>query len=168
MAQYFINGGPAAGHSHFIKAFNVAYDSPDSTTNSFSGVPDGNSPENEFHGEKPLNNAISWNTYNSPLYMVPNAGSYPYSAVPGVGSPIEMINPVVNYLANGLYDATSPLMGSILHPYRHGYGLPVQHNLHRTNNVPGQILYNLLDHYRLSHPHPVYYGDFRNSNVSNI
>lgn len=170
MAQYFINGGPAAGHSHFINAFNAAYGSADSTTNSFSGIPplDGNSPEDEFHGEKPLNSAISWNTYNSPLYMVPDAGSCPYPAMPGIETPIVgMINPVLSYVANGLYDATNPSVGSVLHPYRQKHGLHAHHNLHRTNGLPGQILYNLFYH-RLSHHHPVHYGGFRNSNVSNI
>lgn len=165
MAQYFINGGPAAGHSHFIKAFNAAYDSVDSR-NSFSGASDENSPEDEFHGEKPLNDAISWNTYNSPLYMIPNARSCPYPAIPGIKTPIVgMINPVLGYVANGLYDATNPSVGSILHPYRQKHGLYAHHNLHRMNSLPGQILHNLFYH-RLSHP--VHHSGFRNSNVSNI
>lgn len=164
VAQYFINGGPATGHSHFIKAFNAAYDSTDSATNSFSGILDGNRPENEFYGEKPLNNAISWNTYNSPLYMVSEAGSCVHPVVSGVETPIVgMINPALSYPANEVY-ATNPLVGSIIHPYRHG--LPPHHILPR---FPGQILSNLFGHRRAVHHHPVYHGDFiRSSNVSSV
>ncbi|XP_050456257.1 uncharacterized protein LOC126853987 isoform X1 [Cataglyphis hispanica] len=162
VAQYFINGGPAVGHSHFIKAFNAAYDSTDSATNSFSGILDGNRPENEFYGEKPLNNAISWNTYNSPLYMVSEAGPCVHPVVSGVETPIVgMINPALSYPANEVY-ATNPLVGSIIHPYRHG--LPLHHTLHR---FPGQILSNLFGHRRAVYHHPVYHGGFRSSNNIN-
>ncbi|XP_070170061.1 uncharacterized protein [Polyergus mexicanus] len=163
VAQYFISGGPTAGHSHFIKAFNAAYNSADFATNSFSGILDGNSPENEFHGEKPLNSAISWNTCDSPLYMVPDTGSCAHPAVSGVETPIVgMINPALSYPAHGLY-ATNPLVGSIIHPYRHG--LPSHHTLH---NFPGGILSNLFGHHHWPHHHPVYHGSFiRNSNNIN-
>lgn len=160
MAQYFINEGPAAGHSHFIKAFNAAYDSADSATNSFSGVLDGmNKPENEFYGELSLNSPISWNTCDSPLYMAEETGSHPPMSdaeIPIIG----IINPALSYSANILYDAANPLVGSIVHPYRS------HHTLHRTDGFPG-VLYNLFNHHRWSPGHhPVHYG--RSSNVSNV
>ncbi|GAB1866461.1 hypothetical protein CAJAP_07540 [Camponotus japonicus] len=94
-------------------------------------------------------------------------GSCPYPTMPGVETPVVgMVNPIVSYAANGLYDATSPLVGSILHPYRHAHGSPVHHNFHR-RNLPGQMLYNLFGHHRLFHPYPVHHGGFRNSNHEN-
>ncbi|KMQ92270.1 hypothetical protein RF55_7772 [Lasius niger] len=167
VAQYFINEGPAAGHSHFIKAFNAAYDSADSA-NSFSGVLDGtNKPENEFHGEISLNNPISWNTCDSPLYMVPETGSCAHPAMSDVETPIiGMINPALSYPANVLYHAASPMVGSIIHPYRHGHGLPLHHTLHRTDSLPG-LLHNLFNHHRWSpgYHRPLHHG--RSSNDRN-
>ncbi|KAM0734837.1 hypothetical protein ACS0PU_011300 [Formica fusca] len=92
-----------------------------------------------------------------------DTGSCAHPAVSGVETPIVgMINPALSYPANGLY-ATNPLVGSIIHPYRHG--LPSHHTLH---NFPGGILSNLFGHHRWAHHHPVYHGGFiRSSNNIN-
>lgn len=160
MAQYFINGGPAAGHSHFIRAFNVAYDSADSATNSFSGVVDKSNPENEFHGV-PLTSPVSSNTCDSPLYMVSESAPYASPTMQGVETyPIlRTVNPAISYSTNGLYDMMSPL-GSVLHPRE-----PHLHNpLIRAMTLPAHILHHVL-HPRMYRP--VYHrGIVRSTNVS--
>ncbi|XP_029161682.1 uncharacterized protein LOC114933323 [Nylanderia fulva] len=74
---------------------------------------------------------------------------------------IGMIHPALSYSAN-IYDAASPVVGSIIHhPYRHGS----HHRLHKTDSLP-VLLHNLFSHHRWSPGHrPVHYG--RNSNDKN-
>ncbi|KAL6439170.1 hypothetical protein ACFW04_003838 [Cataglyphis niger] len=91
------------------------------------------------------------------------AGPCVHPVVSSVETPIVgMINPALSYPANEVY-ATNPLVGSIIHPYRHG--LSTHHTLHR---FPGQILSNLFGHRRAVYHHPVYHGGFiRSSNNIN-
>lgn len=156
MAQYFIDGGPAAGHSHFVRAFNSA----DSATNSFSGVVDKSNPEDGFHGAS-LTNPISWNTYDSPLYMVSESAPYASPTMQGAEYlPIlRAVNPGSTYPTNELYEPMIPL-GAI-----HPHGLP--HALMRAVTLPGHILHHVL-HPRVYH-RPLYHrGIVRSTNVSNI
>lgn len=160
MALYFINGGPAAGHSHFIRAFKAAYDSADSATNSFSGVVDKSNPEDGFHGVS-LTSPVSSNTYDSPLYMVSESAPYGSLTMQGVETypPIlRAMNPAITYPTNGLYDPTS--LGSIIHPH----GSPLHNALARAITFPTHVLHHVL------HPHGVYHRDqqiVRSPNVSN-
>lgn len=168
MAQYFINGGPAAGHFHFIKAFNETYNSADSAKNSFSGAVDENSPENGFHSAS-LIHPISRSTCDSPLYLVlgnADDGNNEENAYRGYASNRETANSNV-YPSTGLYDLTSSLLGAISHPHRtHGHGL--HHILLRTATLPAHALHNLLvrppHHYH--HHHPIYHHNFRSAYVS--
>lgn len=150
MAQYFINGGPTAGHSHFVRVFNTTYDSADSAINSFSGTTDESKPKNEFRDIQsylPLSTSPAvGNTYGSPLSMVPETAPSP--AMPDVKSytPIlGMANPVFGH-PDELYD---PLLGSIMHPYRH---ISPLHALLRVADIPSRIVNNALAHRYLRYP----------------
>ncbi|XP_039311833.1 uncharacterized protein LOC105195450 isoform X1 [Solenopsis invicta] len=151
VAQYFINGGPEAGHSHFVRAFNEARDSAESATNSFSGVVEESNPEDGFHGA-PLTSPISWNTCNSPLYMV--SESTPLYASP-IMQDAEMdpstlrINPAVTY-SSELYNPG--LLGSLLHPHRS----PLHQGFIRAVTFPAHVLHNVL-YPRTYHHHPLYH-----------
>lgn len=162
VAQYFINGGPAAGHSHFIKAFNAAYDSADSATNSFSGVVGKSNPEDGFHGV-PLTSPVSSNTCDCPLYMVSESAPYGNPTMQGVETyppTLRAVNPAITYPTNGFFEPTN-LLGSIVHPHPHG--LP--HVLFRAVTLPAHILHGAL------HPRvyqPIHHrGIVRSPNVSN-
>ncbi|XP_077274745.1 uncharacterized protein LOC143904186 isoform X1 [Temnothorax americanus] len=142
VAQYFINGGPAAGHSHFVRAFNAAYDSADSATNSFSGVVDKSNPEDGFHGVS-LTSPVSSNTCDSPLYMVSESAPYVSSIMHGAEMypPIlRATNPAITYPTTGLYD---PFVQS---------PLPIHHALVRAVTLPAHVLHHVL-HPRLYHHH---------------
>ncbi|XP_011693976.1 PREDICTED: uncharacterized protein LOC105453587 isoform X2 [Wasmannia auropunctata] len=95
VAQYFINGGPAAGHSHFVKMFNATRDSAESATNSFSGVVD----------------------ENSASYVGPTMEGVEKFTL---ASPLRALNPAIAYPTSRVYD---PLLGSIVH-HPHPHGLP--------------------------------------------
>lgn len=168
MAQYFINGGPATGHSHFVRAFNAARDSADSATNSFSGVVDESNPEDGFHGV-PLTSPVSWNTCDSP-YMVSEFAS-PYASPTMQGAEtypptLRAMNSATAY-PRELYDPTGPL-GSIVHPH----GLPLHHALFRAVTFPTHVLHHALHprmyHHHPVYHHPVYHHHVRSTNVSNI
>lgn len=154
VAQYFINGGPSAGHSHFIR---MAYDSGDSSTpNSFSGAADKRNPESEFH-DVSLNSPVSWSTHSSPLYVVPEAAS---QENPATLDPRERpsifgtTKSVFSYPTNGWYGLINPLLESVAHPYEpNQHGLPLHHALLRTAALPTQFLQTLFGH-RLSNRYP--------------
>lgn len=158
VAQYFIDGGPAAGHSHFVRAFNSA----DSATNSFSGVVDESNPEDGFHGAS-LTSPVSWNTCDSPLYMVSESAPYTSPTMRGAEMyppTLRAMNPGSTYPTNGLYDPMDMIPLGAIHPH----GLP--HALLRAVTLPGHILHHVL-HPRVYH-HPVYHrGIVRSTNVSN-
>ncbi|XP_072765616.1 uncharacterized protein [Anoplolepis gracilipes] len=128
----------------------------------------GNSLESEFHGKKPLNSAISWHTCGYQLYIVPETELYTHPAVSNVETPIiGMTNPALSYQANRLYDATNPLVGSIIHPRKPGHGL--FHHTHRTGSLSEQILYNLFHPHRRYHHYPGHRGSFfRSSNAKPV
>lgn len=158
MALYFISGGPAAGHSHFVRAFKEAYDSADSAANSFSGVIDESNPEDGFHGVS-LTGPVSSNTYESPL--VSEYASYGSPTMQGAEMypPIlRAMNPAITYPTSGLYDPTTSL-SPVTHPHR----LPLHHALARAITFPGNVLHHVL-HPRIFHrdQHIV-----RSTNVSN-
>ncbi|RLU21544.1 hypothetical protein DMN91_005917 [Ooceraea biroi] len=162
VAQYFINGGPSAGHSHFFGAYNAAYDSADPRTNSFSGVADKNNPESEFYDDVSshvsLTSPISRSTYNSPLYVLPEAAKHedPATLDARERSLTGSANSVLNYPPNGWYDLLSPLLGT--YPYGgYRYGVPLHHSVLRTATLPSQLLHNLFAH-RLPNRYPMYHG----------
>ncbi|XP_028049740.2 uncharacterized protein LOC105838105 isoform X1 [Monomorium pharaonis] len=163
VAQYFINGGPAAGHSHFVRAFNAARDSDDSSsTNSFSGVVEESNPEDGFHSAS-LTSPVSWNTCDSPLYMVSeSAPSYASPTMQGAEMYLpthhsRTMNPAIAY-PRGFYEPTG-LLDSIVHPH----GLPLHHPLLRAASLPAHVLHHILHPQRVYHHHPVYHHHVRNS-----
>lgn len=167
MAQYFINGGPAAGHSHFIRVFSEAHDSADSAKNSFSGAVDESSPENGFHSAS-LIHSISRSTCDSPLYLVPgNADNQNVNQndVENVYAPnVEAASPAV-YPSGGLCDLTSSLLGAISPQRTHRHGL--HHVLLKTATLPAHALHNLLMPHHHHHHHPIYHHSiFRSAHVS--
>jgi len=170
VAQYFINGGPSAGHSHFVRAYNVVYDNADSTSSSFSDTSDKRNPENEFYdvsSHVSLSNPISWSTYNSPLY-ISEAARQEDPVMPDTRerpSILGTINSIFNYPNE--HDLINPL-GTVVHPYgAYDNRSPLHHTLLRTATLPTQFLHNLFTH-RLSNRYPAYQSDIVTStNVSN-
>ncbi|XP_018300725.1 uncharacterized protein [Mycetomoellerius zeteki] len=157
VAQYFINGGPEAGHSHFIRVYNATRNSTDSATNSFSGVVDKSNPEGGFHGVS-LPSPVSWNTYDSPLYMVSEYAPYVSPTMQGDLSTIGAMKPPFIYPPTGVYDPTTVPLSTISHPH----GLP--HALFRAVTFPAHILHHML-HPRLYHHYPLHHrGIIRSTN----
>ncbi|XP_011876042.1 PREDICTED: uncharacterized protein LOC105566563 isoform X1 [Vollenhovia emeryi] len=144
VAQYFINGGPATGHSHFVRAFSAAGDSAGSAINSFSGVVDESNPEGGFH-DAPLTSPVSSNTCDTPLYMVSESESHARHMQGAETYPpiLRAMNPALTYPTSGLYDPMSPLV-SLIHPQ------PL-HPLIRAATLPTHILHRIL-HPRVYHP----------------
>ncbi|XP_020281973.1 uncharacterized protein LOC109853855 isoform X2 [Pseudomyrmex gracilis] len=138
VAQYFNNGGPMAGHSHFVKAFNtIAQDSTDHAINSFSDVNKNNiKSESEFLSV-PIISANYRDSWKSPLSVVPEAAS------PDVET-YSTNHPIFDYpTTNGLYDT---LMGVPHHTRHHSHHLH-RNPLLRALNLPKHILHNLLGHH---------------------
>ncbi|XP_018342442.1 PREDICTED: uncharacterized protein LOC108748670 [Trachymyrmex septentrionalis] len=80
VAQYFINGGPEAGHSHFVRVFNATRDSIDSATNSFSGVVD---KKNYTSYVSPTMQGVDLSTLGTkPPFIYPPTGVYDPTTVP--------------------------------------------------------------------------------------
>ncbi|KAL6260192.1 hypothetical protein P5V15_007726 [Pogonomyrmex californicus] len=159
VAQYFINGGPEAGHSHFSRAFEAARNSAESATNSFSGVVKESNPEDGFH-DVPLNSPVSWNAFNSPCsYVVSEAVPYGIPTMHGIQTyppALGAINPDLISPTGG-YDPTSPI-GAI-----HPHGLPLHHALVRAVTLPGHVLHHIL-HPRVLHHYPLHGGIVRSTN----
>jgi len=77
------------------------------------------------------------------------------------------VNSILNYPNE--YDLTSPLLGTVAHPYReYDNRSPLHYTLLRTATLPTQFLHNLFA-YRSSNRYPAYQdGIITNTNVSNI
>ncbi|XP_012056879.1 PREDICTED: uncharacterized protein LOC105619976 [Atta cephalotes] len=75
VAQYFINGGPEAGHSHFVRVFNATRVSADST-NSFSGIVD-----KKKSYVSPTMQGVDLSTLGKPPFIYPT-GLYDPTTVP--------------------------------------------------------------------------------------
>ncbi|XP_011062831.1 PREDICTED: uncharacterized protein LOC105151058 isoform X1 [Acromyrmex echinatior] len=78
VAQYFINGGPEAGHSHFVRVFNATRDNAvDSATN--SGVVD----EKKYASYvSPTMQGVDLSTLGKPPFIYPPTGVYDPTTVP--------------------------------------------------------------------------------------
>ncbi|KAL0106174.1 hypothetical protein PUN28_016118 [Cardiocondyla obscurior] len=156
VAQYFINGGPAAGHSHFIRAFNAAYDNQPATS-SFSGIDESN-PENEFRSVSLTSPSTSSNTYDSPLHMVPEYGPRASKTMQNKWMYIPM-SPGIVYPTHEEYDPH--MMNSIIRPNK----LPLYRIAFTPVTIPDYGIHQML------YPH-VYHSEYqrgllRSSNVSN-
>lgn len=171
MAQYFINGGVSAGHSHFIKAFNVDRDNTNSTTNPFSGVIRQSNTENKFHLPPNISPTSSnrYKSYDFPLHMVPEAAPMilgrNISDIKRYTS-IGMMKPTFSYPTNRLY-LPKPALDLIVHPYKkHVYQSP-PHVLLQTAAPPSYILHNLIGYHYFPH-YPLYHNPIeKNSYISN-
>lgn len=154
MAQYFIKGGPSAGHSHFLRMFNAASKTSDSTTNSLVDI---GYPLLGLHVSRlSLNDPISEDSDDS--HMIPRTASSIRPAMPDVKMYIPIlgiIKPTLKYSRSRMYDTPNPMVGSIAYPYtfhdtllsipifpayflhnlRHQRYIPTHHNILRKNNV---------------------------------
>ncbi|KAH0952540.1 hypothetical protein HN011_002285 [Eciton burchellii] len=155
VAQYFINGGPSAGYSHFIRPYNVAYDSADSTSSSsFSGTSSKRNPENEFYDVSShilLRNSISW--IHIILHSISEAARQEDPVMSDTRER-SLILGTVNSILNqpNEYDLISSLLGTVAHPYReYDNKSPLHNTLLRTATLPTQFLHNLFA-YRSSNP----------------
>lgn len=166
MAQYFMNGGASAGHSHFIRGSNAICDNTNIATNSLADTIRQSDTGGEFHSRLPTNplTGIIYKSYMSPLHMLPGAApmipSSDISSTKMYTSLLGMVRPISDYPVDRVYPL-SPVSDLISLVHTHPY-----HVLLQTSALPSHILHNLMKHQ--SHYPPIHHNIDKKLYVSKL